>query len=175
MELKCSVSKSSQDICCVSWGSPSPSIKIVDVSPGSSKQPRIVSNDTTDVCSCGHMSTAARCPGSHSTLSRHSRPTDKHEKPLVSWTLESRSRKQQAPVVRDKSQHNCMCLARCVPGWYARQNQDPHWLPWSSIPISWRLKLVKHPALNILAELHSILVIVCQVQVAWFLSSSLCL
>ena len=74
------------------WGSPSPSIKVVDVPPLGSEEPVVVGKDTTDVHTSGDMGTAAAGPGPHLTLPWDPRSTDKHFYALACLAFEARSR-----------------------------------------------------------------------------------
>ena len=110
------------------------------------------------------MGTAAAGPGTRLVLPWHTGTTDIHLDTLVCWAFKARSRADQRPVVRHKGQDDCVDLTGGIPGGNARHNQDPHWLP-KTIPVGRWLELVKHPAWDVPAQLLSVLVECCQVEV----------
>ena len=140
------------------WGSPSPSIKVVDVPPLGPEEPVVVGKDTTDVHSSGDMGTAAAGPGPRLTLPWDPRSTDEHLDALACLTFEARSRGDQRPVCGYIGQDNSVSHTCCVPGGYPRNGQDSHWLPGDgvgsshprphTIPVSRWVNLVEVPAIN---------------------------
>ena len=150
------VSKSSQQICGVSWDSSCPSIQIVDGSPLSLEEERVMSKDTTDISPSGNMPTTGASPGSHLAFPRYTWSANEHLDPLKRWALKSRSCSDQRSGCRDISQDNCVRQTCCVPGGYAWHGQDSDWLPGEhigcrtpsplAVPVPWSLDLVKIPA-----------------------------